>query len=59
MPEWAYQLLTQAGPYALSLALGLGIGWLWGQSRPPPAPEVNPWDGRSCREWDGRERWTV
>jgi hypothetical protein len=45
MPEWGWQILIQAGPYALSLALGLGLGWLWGQSRQPPPPPGNPWGG--------------
>jgi hypothetical protein len=53
MPEWAWQILSQAGPYGLSLALGLGLGWWWGQGRTPPPPPVNPWAGRACREWDG------
>jgi hypothetical protein len=57
MPEWVWPLVSQVGPYGLSLALGLGLGWWWGQGRPPPPPPVNPWEGRACREWDG-ERWT-
>jgi hypothetical protein len=57
MPEWAWQVLSQAGPYVISLALGLVLGWWWGQSWPPPPPPVNPWEQRACREWDG-ERWT-
>jgi hypothetical protein len=56
MPEWGWQLVSQAVSYGLILALGLGLGKLWGQSRPPPPP-VNPWERRACREWDG-ERWT-
>jgi hypothetical protein len=59
MPEWIGPWLGQAVPYACSLALGVGLGWLWGQGRPPPPPAVNPWEERSCREWDGGERWTV
>jgi hypothetical protein len=53
MPEWGWQILSQAGPSVLSLALGLGLGWWWGQGRTPPPPPVNPWEGRACREWDG------
>jgi hypothetical protein len=56
MPEWAWQILSQAGPSALSLGIGLGLGWLWGQGQTPPPP-VNPWEQRACREWDGG-RWT-
>jgi hypothetical protein len=59
MPEWAYPLLSQAGPLGFGLAIGMVLGRLWGQSRPPPPPPVNPWEGRACREWDGGERWTV
>jgi hypothetical protein len=58
MPEWASQLLNQAGPWTLGLAVGLIVGRLWGQGRPPAPPPVNPWEGRACREWDGGERWT-
>jgi hypothetical protein len=57
MPEWVAQLLSQAGPLTLGLVIGVALGWLWGQGRPPPEPDVNPWERRACREWDG-ERWT-
>jgi hypothetical protein len=50
MLEWAW--LTEGWQAALWLIVGLLVGRVWQVAVWRDPPRVNPWQERSCRDWD-------
>jgi len=57
MPEVSL-ILSSLLPPALALGVGVLVGRLWSTRLASEPPRPNPWEVRSCREWDGGEHWT-